>query len=66
MAKEGPPNICYLCCFEHVLRAVESKRRTGIARERQEMEEIKNEEDEKGREQREGGPYLLYPLIHIT
>lgn len=41
-------------------------RRIGIARERQEMEEIKNEEDEKGREQREGGPYLLYPLIHIT
>lgn len=41
-------------------------RRTGIDRERQEMEEIKNEESEKGREQREGGPYLVYPLNHIT
>jgi len=41
-------------------------RRIGIARERQEMEEIKNEEDEKGMEQRGGGPRLLYPLIHIT
>lgn len=41
--KRRPLNICYLGCFEYILRVVENMR-TGIARERQEMEEIKNGE----------------------